>query len=60
MYWKVKAMLEEEINAIEIINTLLEEMHTADFDNASIGELQAFIDLSHEVRCRCYVRRGVQ
>lgn len=59
MYWKLKAMLEEQVPVIEIVNTILEEISFDDLDKASIGELQAFIDLSHEVRSFCYSRRGV-
>lgn len=59
MYWKLKAMLEEQAPVIEIVNTILEEISFEDLDKAPIGELQAFIDLSHEVRNFCYSRRGV-
>ena len=59
MYWKIKAMIEEEVPVIEIVNTILEELRFEDLNKASIGELQAFIDLSHEVRNFCYSRRGV-
>ena len=59
MHWKLKALLEEQASVIEILNTILEEISFDDLDKASIGELQAFIDLSHEVRNFCYSRRGV-
>jgi hypothetical protein len=59
MHWKLKALLEEQASVIEILNTILEEISFEDLDKASIGELQAFIDLSHEVRNFCYSRRGV-
>jgi len=59
MYWKIKAMLEEEENPFVIINEMLEELRLQDYEKAHIGDLQEFIDLSHEVRARCYVRRSV-
>lgn len=58
MYWKIKAMLEEQIPFIEIVNTILEEIDPKELDAAPIGEIQAFIDLSHEVRMLCHARRG--
>lgn len=59
MHSKIKAMVEEGVNWIEIVNTILEEIDLADIDRAALGEVQAFIDLSHEVRSFCYNRRGI-
>ena len=58
MYWKIKQMLEEEENLFLIINEMLEELRLEDYQTAQIGDLQEFLDLSHEVRARCYIRRG--
>lgn len=60
MHWKIKAKLQENAPTIEILNTILEEISFQELDEAEVGDLQAFVDLSKEVRNFCYSRRGVR
>lgn len=55
---EVRHELEKCETVLEAINYLMEYIDPRELDRVPIGEIQAFIDLSREVRMLCLVRRG--